>query len=222
MKKSLLIVFAVLALAVTAQAELLGNPGFEDGVWDPWGWGGSGSGSGPDGWAWIGATGTVINDGTAQSGDYYSRTDMTAQIGHVENWGWGWHGMWQFDWPAYSGMEYTISGWFRGANINVLLEPKDSSGDYVDINGDGVGDKNDRPGFTGTANTDGSWTYFEVTDIMPDVAEGWTEPITNWGVFLGGGKATAVDWDDWSVVPEPATIALLGLGGLLLRRRRRA
>jgi hypothetical protein len=54
-----------------------------------------------------------------------------------------------------------------------------------------------------------------------------TSPLT--GTYFGyrnrhsiGGGTLSIDFDDYSLVPEPASLAVAGLGGLMLIRRRRA
>lgn len=42
-----------------------------------------------------------------------------------------------------------------------------------------------------------------------------------WRFFVGGSAGNAMGWDNLTVVPAPASLALLGLGGLMAARRRR-
>ncbi len=71
-KLSFLICFAlIMALAGSIQAEILINPGFEDGL-DSWAFWGGGSGSGAGGYFWDSSYGSAVReDGTAHGGDKY-------------------------------------------------------------------------------------------------------------------------------------------------------
>ena len=64
-------------------------------------------------------------------------------------------------------------------------------------------------------NEDGSWSQvsFQFTAI---------DTTTRFGIYSNPVEPISIDVDDVSVtaVPEPTTLALLGLGGLLLRKRR--
>lgn len=58
-----------------------------------------------------------------------------------------------------------------------------------------------------------------ITDINPDgTGGGYLEIIIE--TQTGGGAPTAMYFDNAVLTPEPMTIALLGLGGLMLRRRK--
>ena len=62
-----------------------------------------------------------------------------------------------------------------------------------------------------------SWDYSEAFATITDPPS-YVEFIF---AFNSGGGATQMYVDNMRLVPEPATIALLGLGGVLLRRRKR-
>ncbi|MCH8120911.1 MAG: hypothetical protein IIC00_14450, partial [Planctomycetes bacterium] len=100
----------VLALAGFAQAELLVNPDFEAGL-DSWITWGGGSGSGAGGWFWWeDYHATVMEDGTAQSGNKY----VEAGLADGGQDGWWWNGMWVWqEHPVTEGKTYQISGWVR-------------------------------------------------------------------------------------------------------------
>jgi hypothetical protein len=81
-----------------------------------------------------------------------------------------------------------------------------------------------------TQTTYPGWWTVEAADMDPDtwdIATGAQYDVTITGLAIGthqvvaDGYATVQDWLEITVLPEPTTVALLGLGGLFLLRRRK-
>jgi len=69
-----------------------------------------------------------------------------------------------------------------------------------------------------TGSTINTWTLSDLTDVANDTAGG-----NRYGWFASNEFSfLAIDDSNLTIVPEPATICILGLGGLLIRRKRRA
>ena len=216
-KVSCLSIFVlVLAFSGVAQAELLPNPGFEDGeeFWATWG-GGSGSGAG--GYFWDSSYhAEVLEDDTAHSGGKY----MTGLLQDRE--GWWWNGMWIMQNHAVTpGKAYQLSGWVRDGAADgapSLIEgdlrltwewrvqaPDSPTGpryDEVDPDGDGnTGEHRNNTPFDLTEE----WTYVSDVQVAPETAFGVTV-----GFLVSAG--TTIDVDDASFVelglmamaPDPA------------------
>ena len=58
-------------------------------------------------------------------------------------------------------------------------------------------------------------------DGIGDIARNIEIRTSFWGDTYNGGTLSALDIDSFSIVPEPATMALLAFGGILLRTRKR-
>ncbi|MHC4323319.1 MAG: carbohydrate binding domain-containing protein [Planctomycetota bacterium] len=215
----------VLVLTGSIQAEILLNPGFEDGeeFWATWG-GGSGSGAG--GYFWDSSYGsTVIEDGTAHGGDKY----MEAILRDTGLTGWWWNGMWVMtNYPVTEGKTYQFSAWVRDGDadgatslipngIEITYEwrvaPPDSPTgpryDEVDPDGDGnTGEHRNNFSFDLT----GEWTYVSAEAIAPETAQGVTVGVvarvgikydTDDASFIEvGGKASSPDPADGSYIKQ--------------------
>jgi hypothetical protein len=204
--KKLIVFIVVLALVGMTQAELMtSNRGFELGDttdWMQWA-----SGSGTAGWQSWNDTFTVISDGTAYEGDYYARLTQSGS----ENW--GYNVAWQGEATTLSAGpgSLTMSAWVRSTDTpDPILKLEYYDPCDVMISQD----------VTHNAITmDGTWQQISNVFTAP-VGTDHVRAVVGWDLAGTVGGAFSVDYDAVSLVPEPMTIALLGLGGLFLRRRR--
>lgn len=201
--KKLLVLGLVLAFVGAVQAEMLtANRGFEVGDMTDWLQYGGGSG---------GSNITeVINDGTAYEGDYYIR------VGRLPgDTTWGFNVVWQGEAPtplipASPLTGYHFQGQVRstdtGAKPLLKLEWFPAEGGKISE------EEIEFP-----IVTDGTWQLIQADYVSPEGTDYIRAVI---GVAFDEPPSFVVDYDDLSLTPEPATLALLGLGGLFLRRRK--
>ena len=251
MMRKFILFIAVLAIAGYAHGEMLENGNIDDPCdmagWSAWG---SGTGMGWNGWgaavSWYGGNWwNVINDPcTAHTDDKYMELGNYLSTGHSSWWGWAWTAMWQANqMPITEGQEVTLSAYVRnGAGytdpqdpcaIGVALlkmewyylvpDPCDPCGPGIpvmaDIDGSdpcgGVGDKWDMPIYYYDATND--WSLITMTETVPVGFD-----IELMQVVVGTESLNVnLNFDTVSLVPEPASIALFGLGSTLLLRRRK-
>ena len=197
--KMKIVLLMLVAMFATAQANMLTNPGFEDGAYALKGI--------PDGW-------------TAYSPTYTSA--------------WNWHstagvGGGKCIELIYQSLTYAYYTGFMGQYVDV------APGDEVSFS---VWAKSTTEGGTAmpygyfTMYTSG-WGYISYGWLYPvgasTVGDEWTEVSFGsltapegtafMGIFLWG-NADGILYDDASLIPEPVTLSLLGLGALMLRRRK--
>lgn len=205
MKKLMIFIVVVcmgIVLCGTAHANLLLNPGFEDGETSPdhwWSWG-------EGGWdSWETNPGTA--GGTSHTGDHYVRV---GEWGEAEYRFWG---------QSYTGMSegdvYDFSVWAKadpeagfGDVVGVLrVEYKNSEWQVVRVDELEI--------MRGTGYDTWAQYTFRTGAVPTDIIEVAFE--------LKSEGHCIMNFDDAEVtlVPEPATMAILGLGGLLLRSRKR-
>lgn len=189
----------VLMLTGLAQAELLVNPGFEDGLdgWSPWG-GGSGSGTG--GYFWEeGYHADIIEDGTAHGGAKY----ISAGLPNNHD-GWWWGAMWVMqERPATEGVAYVISGWVRDGDANgvpgTIAGGVDISFEWRDAAPDADGRGEELPDTRVNVPFDltEEWTYVSAIAVAPPGTQGLT-------VAFMTAPGINIDIDDASLTEVPA------------------
>ena len=201
--KKLIFLCALVAFAGFASAELL-NLDFEDGMT---GWGSWGSGSGDGGyvnhWAYVETT------GGSDGGQFMNVTTEGSNF-------WGYNVVWRSDtaelMTVAEGDWLTLGGYYKdlsgdGGTGGIKFEWLDASG----LHGNEGGLV---PAVEIAITPTTEWAYYEATMQAPALAFG-LRPV--WGAISGGA---IIGIDQMVAIPEPMSIALLGLGGLFLRRRK--
>jgi len=195
-----------------AQANLLPNAGFEDGT-----------GTLPDGW-----TGQSYNGGDvatdilwmddaagAHSGDKYMK--LLTNNGSEPY-------IWPIDLtPVTAGETYDFSVWAKSTKGDadpptrteafILFYASDQSTYFWE----------DSPRWQlspADVQWPTTWTKWDIGSWTAPAGAAYVDfNLVSWE---GHESGTGLCYDDASIVPEPLTISLLGLGGLMLRRRRKA
>ena len=200
--KKVLLLFALLAVTGIASAELLTNGGFEDGD--------------------TGQLGSVAIPGwNSWNGSGWHHDDAGAVIDSkaMKLW-WDDAGLFQ-DFAATAGVSYDFSvqcmdfsGDTAAVNWNGLIKAEF----YDGVGGQLLAQDLERFDSDNTVNPDDTWVQIGDSIVAPvgTVTGRIVLMAVDWHDGIGG----SIQFDNASVVPEPATFALLGLGGLLLRRRR--
>lgn len=162
------------------------------------------------------ATFEAVNDGTAFEGTYYGRiTNTTAPLGAVIK---------QANLAAGSvapGSEVTISFVARGSAAVGGVHFAEL---FSELSGGGTSSAEILGGGPLFPPSDTDWTpYSFTTTLGPDVSGGVTlQFVATTGAASGSESILEIDAVSVDVVPEPTSLALLGLGGLAMMRRRRA
>lgn len=118
-----------------------------------------------------------------------------------------------------AGDEITISFWAKGINANGGVNFAEF---FSEIDGGGTSSSEILGGAPLFAS-DTDWTFYSFTTFAgPDVSGGVTLQFTaTTGANIGSTSQLLLDNVSVTVIPTPASAALLGLGGLVATRRRR-
>ena len=220
--KRLLVLMLVVALAGIASAEMFVNGDFEAGAWAGGGSGSGGSGAGP----WSGTFPPQYQTTGGSDGGAWMQLDQSTAP-WTAAWNWAWSGVWSDSMAVSEGQELTLSGMAQhlaGDNtLRAFISYEDAVG-RVDLNGDGIAaalgnatpaqSREDR--YQPTWTTTAGWDAFTLDFTVPTGLDISQLNVT----FSVEALPGAVGIDQVSLVPEPISICLLGLGGLFIRRRK--
>jgi hypothetical protein len=189
----------LVAMFATAQANLLNNGDFEDGIFvldDT-----------PDGWsAYYNST-----PGSSDLVNWKSGTGAHGGNNYVQIMGWSttWGSMFQTV-SVTENESYAFSLWSKGDGT---VDNAGPGAYWLDSLGSSLG-----TAVYETFTAGATWEFHDYgTIVAPPGA-------TQFSVYLWAATNTTVYYDDVSLtlVPEPFTMSLLGLGGLVLLRRKKA
>lgn len=228
--KKVLVILALLAVSGIASAVVV-----DGATWAPTsGWMNVQNSTVPESWG----SGWGLDDvrTTGAVGNWSFQTNVNAADDNYANWSTGTDMYWAPGNDLMEGLSYTESGWgeFTGQDVTFnFVIGSNNLGGALDANGDAIVTE----AFIKVLDAGASWgtgqeVYepmtvgahsFTLYDVGSGGATGYLLPMVQVGFRVisandVSGSATA----DLSavLVPEPATMALLGLGGLLLRRRK--
>ena len=199
--KMKIVLLMLVAMFATAQAEMLTNPGFEDGTY--------GAKNVPYGWSMFYPSYTSQFTWHSTGGVGGGKCLQLAYQGLPYTYYTGFAGQYVAVTP---GETYTFSVWAKSPTQGVPANPYG----YYTWYTSGWAWIAGGYGFlypTGASTVGDTWTQVNFGDLVAP------EGAAYMGCFLYGNSAGCL-YDNASLVPEPVTLGLLGLGALMLRRRK--